>query len=59
MRIRNLFLAIVMAGLSFGGTFTCNSNDDDDDDFHVSSSSTSSGGATGSVASYGSSAAEP
>ena len=37
MRWRNLLLVAVMAALTFGGTFTCNTNDDDDDDFHVSS----------------------
>lgn len=44
MRVRHLILVIVMAGLMFGGTFTCKSNDDDDDDhFHISSTAASSG----------------
>ncbi len=39
MRVRNLSLVIVMAGLSFGGSFNC--SDDDDDDAFVGSNSTS------------------
>jgi hypothetical protein len=34
MRLRNLLLVAVLAALTFGGTFTCSSNDHDDDDFH-------------------------
>ncbi|HWP41150.1 MAG TPA: hypothetical protein VNL70_09510 [Tepidisphaeraceae bacterium] len=29
--LARLLLTIVLAGLTFGGTFTCNYNDDDDD----------------------------
>ena len=60
MRLRNLFLDIVMAGLTFGGTFTCNSDDDDDDDFRGGSSASWDAGVplTGSVSLAGSSKAE-
>ncbi len=44
MQMRNLFLVIVMAGLTFGGTFNCNDDDDDDDDAQLSSSPTTSSG---------------
>ncbi len=37
MRFRNLFLVLLIAALTFGGTFTCTSSDDDD--FHSSSRS--------------------
>jgi hypothetical protein len=37
MRIRNLLLVIVLAAMTFGGTFTCttSSHDHDDDVVHV------------------------
>ncbi len=41
MRFRKLFVVVLIAGLTFGGTFTCSSNNDDDD-FRVSGSSSSS-----------------
>ncbi len=43
MRMRDLILVIVMAGLTFGGTFNCNDNDDDDDALVGSSPTTGSG----------------
>ncbi len=51
MRMRNLFLVIVMAGLTFGGTFNCNDDDDDDDAFVGDSGTTGSGASTGSTGS--------
>ncbi len=50
MRTRNVFLVIVLAALTFGGTFTCNSGDDDDDDDFRSGST---GGTVGSIDSGG------
>jgi hypothetical protein len=29
MRLRNLLLVAILAALTFGGTFTCTTNDDD------------------------------
>ncbi len=44
MRMRNLFLVIVMAGLTFGGAFNCSDDDDDDDDAFAGSSPTTGSG---------------